>query len=215
MRTEPRNDAVAVTTRQSVGTTASRHLRASGKVPATLGGHGSVPLSIAIDAKRLEELLAAGARHRLLAMTIDGSSKDTAMIREIARDPITRRIIHADFQRVSAQEEISASLQVVTVGTPAGVRDGGVLDVVTHELEIRGPANAMPERLEVDVSELGIRHHITAAQVTLPAGFALLTPPETTVATVEPPRAAEEVAVTPEAEAAVPTVAETTPAEEE
>lgn len=150
----------------------------------------------------------------MLSITIDGSARDTALLREVQRDPVTHHIVHADFQRVSASEAIHATLRVVAVGVPEGVKlSGGVLDVVLHELEVQGPADALPERLEIDVSALGIHGHVTAAQVKLPAGFKMLTSPETVVITVEPSRTAGELeaaalSATPPVE--VPTVAETT-----
>jgi large subunit ribosomal protein L25 len=179
-----RNDAVAVTTRSKTGTTSSKALRHAGNIPATLSGHGAAPLSISIDAKRFDELLHAGARHHLLHVTIDGSTNDTAMIRDVERDPLTKRIIHADLQRVSAREAIEATINVVTAGTPVGHAIGGVLEIVTHELSVRGPADSMPQSLHIDVSKLNVHETIHASDVTLPEGFSLVSPPETVVVTV-------------------------------
>ena len=67
------------------------------------------------------------------------------------------------------------------------------MDVVAHELEVEGPASRIPEHLEVDVTELGVHEHITAADIPLPPGFKLLTPPETIVVAIEPSRTAREL----------------------
>jgi large subunit ribosomal protein L25 len=102
--------------------------------------------------------------------------------------------VHADLQRVSADETIDTRLPIVTIGVAEGVRNSGaVMDVITHELEVEGPASRIPENLEVDVTELGIHEHLTAADVPLPAGFKLLTPPETLVVAIEPSRTAREL----------------------
>jgi large subunit ribosomal protein L25 len=102
-----------------------------------------------------------------------------------------------DLQRVTATEKVHAKLPLVTIGTPDGVRNfGGVMDVVVHELEVEGPANKLPDHLEVDVAGLGIHQHVNARDVALPQGFKLLTPPDTIVVTVESSktaRALEEV----------------------
>jgi large subunit ribosomal protein L25 len=66
------------------------------------------------------------------------------------------------------------------------------MDMVAHEIEVEGPANQIPEHLEVDVTALGIHDHVTAGDIALPAGFKLLSPPETLVVTIEPPRTHEE-----------------------
>ncbi len=131
------------------------------------------------------------------------------LLREVQRNPITHRPISADFQRVSQTEAITASIPVVTVGVPPGVKDeGGVLDIVTHLLEVKGPAGKLPEHFEIDVSALNVTDHITAGAVKLPAGFTLITPAETTIVAVEASRTAADdaaiVAAAPVPEAAEP-----------
>ena len=97
-----KNDVLAVETRTNIGTTAANSLRKGGRVPGVLFGHGAAPTPISLDAKAFDELLHAGGRNHLLDITIDGSTKDTALVREVQRHPITRRVLHADLQRVSA-----------------------------------------------------------------------------------------------------------------
>jgi large subunit ribosomal protein L25 len=105
-------------------------------------------------------------------------------------------------------------ITIVTVGVPEGVRTGGgVLDVVTHAIDISGPANELPEHIEVDVSHLDLRHHISAGDLKLPKNFKLVTPADTVIAAVEASKTAAQAEadapVVPEAAAAVPTVADT------
>jgi len=195
-------DILAVESRAKTGTTASHALRRNGKIPAILFGHGADPLPIAFAARSLDEILHAGAKSHLLAITIDGKTKDTALLRDLQRDPVTHRVTHADLQRVSATESIHAVLRVVTVGVAQGVRDsGGVLDVILHDLEVQGPANELPEKIEIDVGSLGVHDLVTAAQVKLPPGIKLLTPPETVILVIEASRTAGDV------EAAAPAAA--------
>src|SRR5271156_2307836 len=157
-----KNDVLAVETRTNIGTTAANSLRKGGRVPGVLFGHGAAPTPISLDAKAFYELLHAGGRNHLLDITIDGSTKDTALVREVQRHPISRRVLHADLQRVSATEEISASLPLVPVGVAEGVKnDGGVMDLVLHTVDVTGPANALPEHIEVDVTQLSIGDRLT------------------------------------------------------
>jgi large subunit ribosomal protein L25 len=213
MATTSKN-TLSIESRTATGTTAAHALRHLGKVPGILFGHGSDPLPISVDARSLDDLIVAGGRTRLLSLLIDGATSETALLRDLQRDPVTRRVIHADLQRVSATESIYASLRIVTVGLAEGVKNsGGVLDVITHEVEVQGPANALPEKIEIDVTELGIHDHITAGQIPLPPAFKMVTPADTVIVTVEPSRTAGEVeaaAPAPVAAAEVPTVAETT-----
>jgi large subunit ribosomal protein L25 len=202
-------DALAVKTRTEIGTTHVRALRRVGEIPGTLYGHGAQTMSITLDGRALEDFLHGGRRRQLLTITIDGGTTDTALVRDVQRDPISRRVIHADLQRVGRSEAISSAVPIVAIGTPAGVREfGGVLDIIAHEIEVTGHADKIPEHLEVDVTNLGIREHATAGDVKLPPGFTLDTPAETVIVSVEPPRT--QVEETPAAEAGeVPTVAET------
>jgi large subunit ribosomal protein L25 len=179
--------------RTDIGTTGAKRARREGRVPGALYGHGGSE-AISVDARTLADLLSTGGRSHIVDATIDGKH-ESVLLREVQRDPITHRPISADFQRVSQTEEIYASVGVITAGTSRGVKDdGGVMDVVTHALEIKGPAGKLPEHFEIDVRGLGVGDHITAGDVKLPAGFTLITPPETIVVAVEGPRAASEEA---------------------
>ncbi len=177
-----------------MGTPGAHKLRQEGKIPAVLYGHGSTPLHLAFEAKSFDELLHKGGRTGVITLTVDGKKGDTALVRDIQRNPVTRKISHVDLQRVSAHEAVHAKLPVVTVGTPIGVRDfGGVMDVLIHEIEIEGPVDELPENLEVNVSELGIHQHIVASDVALPKGFKLLTAADTLVVSVEASKTAQHV----------------------
>jgi len=197
--------ALKLEPRDAVGTTKAHALRRAGKIPGVVYGHGgSTPITI--EAKDLTELILSGNKSRIVDASI-GGKKDSVLLRRIEADPITRKPPSVDFQRVASGEAITASVTVVTVGNPVGVRDqGGVMDVVTHSLEIRGPAQSIPDHLTVDVNDLTVHTHITAAEVPLPTGFTLMTPPDTIVVSVSLTRAAagEEVEAALEEEAPAP-----------
>jgi large subunit ribosomal protein L25 len=210
---------LVVESRSKSGTTAASALRKAGKVPAVLYGHGVAAMPVALDAKAFDELLHAGGKNRLLHLTIDGAKKDTALVREVQRDPITRRVVHADLQRVSESETVSASLPIVALGVSDGVRNMGcVMDVILHTLDVEGPANAIPPNIEVDVTDLKMHDHLTAGDVKLPPNFKLRVDPSTILISIEPSRTEQQMAEAAVATAEpveVPTVAETTPTEEE
>ena len=200
----PKKDLqLSIESRAKLGTSGAHALRAAGKVPAVLYGHGYAPEHIAVDAHAFGELLTHGGRNAIITLIAGGRKRQTALVREIQLHPVSRRVIHADLQRVSADETINTRLPIVTVGVADGVRNfGAVMDVITHELEVEGPASRIPEHLEVDVTALGVHEHVTAADVTLPESFKLLTSPETIVVSIEPSRTARELeeAVAPAAE---------------
>lgn len=205
---------LSIEPREKLGTTGAQSLRRHGKVPAVVYGHGTAPQHVAIDARAFDDILHHGGRNSIITLT-DGKKGETALVRELQYHPVTRKVVHADLLRVSADEAVTVELQVVTVGTARGVKDfGGVMDVISHTLEVEGPANRIPDHLEVDVTELGIHEHINASDVKLPNGFTMVTPGDTTVVAIEPSRTEkdlEEAAAGP-TEAAEPQIvgAETT-----
>jgi large subunit ribosomal protein L25 len=179
------NLSLTIERRDGGGSTKAHALRRSGKVPGVLYGHGSNE-SIAVESRALSDLLHHGGHTGLIELKLGGKKLDTALVREVQIDPVSRKPIHVDLQRVSATEKVHTKLPVVTVGTADGVRNfGGVMDVIVHDLEIEGPANKLPDHLEVDVTELGIHQHLNAGDVKLPAGIKLLTPADTIIVTVE------------------------------
>lgn len=179
------NLSLTIEHRDGGGSTKAHALRRSGKVPGVLYGHGSSE-SIAVESRALADLLHHGGSSGLIELKLGGKKLDTALVREVQIDPVSRKPIHVDLQRVSATEKVHTKLTLVTVGTADGVRNmGGVMDVLVHELEIEGPANKLPDHLEVDVTSLGIHQHLNAGDVKLPGGLKLLTPADTIVVTVE------------------------------
>jgi large subunit ribosomal protein L25 len=202
-------DTLNAVSRAGIGTTASKHLREEGQTPAVLFGHGAPPLPLALEAKAFLDLMKhGGGKNHLLNLTIDGKTGETALVREVQRDPVTRRIVHVDLQRVGAGEEVSASLPILTTGVAEGVKSGaGVMDLVLHALPVRGAANVIPENISIDVAHLAVHGHVTAGDVKLPDGLKLDVEASTVLISIEPLRAAEVEAGTDAA--AVPTVAET------
>ncbi|HEV8023156.1 MAG TPA: 50S ribosomal protein L25 [Candidatus Lustribacter sp.] len=204
---------VTIHQRAEIGTTGAKKARREGRIPGALYGHGKAE-AIAVDARTLNDLLSSGGHSHIVDATI-GGKKESVLLREVQRDPITHRPIAADFQRVSSTEAIYASVSIVTVGIAPGVKDqGGVMDIVTHALEVKGPAGKLPEHFEIDVSELNVHDHVTAGEVKLPAGFTLVTPADTVVVGIEGSRTASEDAELTAASAAAAPAATTEPAAE-
>lgn len=206
-------NALAITTREKTGSTSVAALRKTGFVPGVLFGHGSAPLAIALEAKAFDELLKAGGKNHLLELTIDGGARDTALVRDVQRDPLTRRVIHADLQRVSATETITASLPLVTIGVADGVKNsGGVMDVLVHTVDVTGPANGLPESIEADVAALKVGDHLYASDLKLPNGIKLDLDAHTILISIEASKTeSEAAAVAPETPAAeVPVVGDET-----
>ena len=200
---------VIINSRTDVGTTGAKRARKEGKIPGALYGHGGTQ-AVSVDLKALADLLSTGGQSHVVDATIDGKH-ESVLLREVQRHPITHRPISADFQRVSKTEAITASISVHTVGVAPGVKDGGgVMDVVSHALDVKGPAGQLPEHFEIDISSLNVGDHISAGDVKLPAGFTLITPSDVVIVAVEASKTASDdaaiiaAAPVPDAPAAAP-----------
>lgn len=204
-----KQQSLSIERRERTGTSDAHRLRAAGKIPGVLYGHGTAPVHLALEARAFTDLVAHGGAHGVIALTLNGKKSDTAMVREVQRHPVSHKIEHVDFQRVSAHEAVHAKIPVATVGTSRGVRDfAGVMDVLLHEIEVEGPVDEIPDHVDVDVSELGIHQHATAAEIKLPKNFKLLTPPDAIVVSVDASKTARllEEAEAPAEEQAQPEV---------
>jgi large subunit ribosomal protein L25 len=183
-------DTLTIDVRTHAGTTSARAVRRAGQIPGVLYGHGE-PTPIAIGAKAFEELLTTGGKSHILDATI-GGKHDSVLLRDVQRHPVTHRPIHADFQRVSKGEAITASVAIALVGNSAAVKDGAVLDIVTRAIDVKGAADKIPESISIDISDLAVHTHISAGDLRLPAGFTLITPAETVIISIEASRTAAE-----------------------
>jgi len=196
-----------IETREKTGSGGAHKLRAAGKIPGVLYGHGTDPVHVAFEAKVFDDLLHKGGRTGVLTLTLGGKKADTALVREVQRNPVSRKIEHVDLQRVTAHEAVHATLPLITVGTSRGVRDfGGVMDVLVHEIEVEGPVDELPDHLEIDVSDLGIHQHATAAQIKLPKGFKLRVAADTNIVVVEASKTAQTLEAGAATEQAAPEV---------
>ena len=194
---------LSATSRSDVGKGVARSLRSSGQVPAIIYGHAREPQPLAINTRELERLLERiSAESTVIELELNGGTSRT-LIREIQRHPFKKEILHVDFQELVAGEKVTVSIPIVLVGTPDGVKnDGGVLDQIMRELEIRVDPSHIPPRVEFDVTALTIGHSIHVSDLKVPEGVEVMDDEEETVAVVSAPRAVVEEAPVEQAEAA-------------
>jgi large subunit ribosomal protein L25 len=180
--------SLAVERREAAGSRAARRLRRTGSVPGVLYGGGEEPVAFQVDARLLRQALAhAGA---VLDLSIDGAGGTTVVVKELIRHPVSGEMIHVDMLRVRMDEAISATVVLDLVGgdDAPGVKEGGVLEQVTRELNIEALPGDIPDTIEHDVSDVQIGDTITLEAVTAPRGITFTDDPETVVATVSAPR---------------------------
>lgn len=183
-----------VTTRAADGSRSARRLRRSGRVPGVVYGGGDEPVSIDADVRELRLALAgAGA---VLDLSIDGGRPAPVVLKEAQRDPVRGETVHVDLLRVRLDEEIHAVVPVELTGVDdaPGVKQGGILEQITRELNVQALPTALPESIAHDVGEMQIGDTIALAAIASPEGVTLLDDPETVLATLSAPRLQAEVA---------------------
>jgi len=198
------------TTRTVSGKGTARKLRAAGKIPGIIYGHGRAPQSLELDGHTFTRLLEKVSYYTtVIELTIDGTMART-LIRELQRHPVKRDILHVDFQELVAGEKVTIRVPLKFVGTPEGVRTGGgILDETVRELHISVDPAEIPNHIDVDVSHLQVGKSLHVRDVKAPAGVTILDDPAGTICVCMIPK--EVATPTPEEAAA----AATAPAEPE
>lgn len=183
--------------RESRGTGASRRLRHDGRLPGIIYGHGNEPRAITFDAHGFEQML----RHHssdnvLLSLQLGGKKTEKVLLREVQRDTLTGYVLHADFVEVKMTEKLHVTVSTDLLGDPVGVtQSGGMLDHLLREIEVECFPGDIPEKINVDVSEMDVGESILVKNLVVDPKLTVLTDGEVAVACVLAPRvdAAEEV----------------------
>ncbi|XID91781.1 50S ribosomal protein L25 [Paenibacillaceae bacterium WGS1546] len=172
-----------------------RRIRTEGRIPGVVYGKGlEEPSSITVDAKELAALL-RGQPNAVIDMEVPGAGKQPVMMTDLQRDPLSKEMLHVDFRRIDMNAKITTSVRVETSGTSTGEKEGGMLQLVLHEIEIECYPKDIPEAIVADVGGLGVGEHLTIGELALPDGVAANQDPDTVVVAVLAPqkeRTAEE-----------------------
>lgn len=179
---------LAVNSRAAEGSRAARRLRRSGRVPGVVYGGGGESVSFDADARDLRLALAGSGA--VLDLSVDGKTATPVVLKEAQRDPVRGETVHVDLLRVRLDEAIHALVPLELTGTEdaPGVKEGGVLEQITRELNVQALPTAIPESIVQDIGEMQIGDTIALEMLSAPEGVTLLDDPETVLATLSPPR---------------------------
>lgn len=199
---------LGIKVRTKLGGRHPKRLRRAGSVPAVVYGHGMTPLAVEVDARSLQQALNTKAGENVIVrLNAEGVTlkESTCLIKQIQHDPITEIIQHVDFTVVSLTEKIEADVPVVVKNADeaAGVKAGGVLDIVHHEIRVSCLPTQIPESISIDVKSLQISEAVHVRELAVPEGVEVLLDAEEVVVALHPPReeekaAGEEAAAQPE-----------------
>ncbi|CAN5914914.1 50S ribosomal protein L25 [soil metagenome] len=189
------NASLSAEMRSDSGKGVARKLRAAGRVPGIVYGHGRAPQSLSVVARDLDKLLGSIAvSSTVVELGLAGATTKT-LIREIQRHPFKKMIMHVDFQELVAGEMVIVDLPLVFVGVPEGVRlSGALLEQILHKVEVRVDPAHIPNHIDVDVAHLAMGHSLHIRDLKLPAGVEVLSEADATICAVIAPRAAVEAA---------------------
>lgn len=170
---------IEVSPRQQTGKNANRRSRAAGKIPAVVYGGGRESVAIEVDRKTLIDMMRNHQGENPIFLLKLGDKERHAMIRHMQTDPISRQVIHIDFQRVLMDQKVRVAVPVELVGTAYGVKtEGGMLDFVTREVNVECLPGEIPKHLDLDVTDLHVGQHAEARVLKLPEGVTLLDEPD-------------------------------------
>jgi large subunit ribosomal protein L25 len=139
--------------RSETGKSIARKLRRDGKVPGIMYGADAEPTAVSFDAGELARLLRHD--HSIITVKVDADEQQ-AVIKSIQNHPLHGNIIHIDFMRIIAGQEITVTVPLHIVGTAKGTKQGGVFSTVKHDLQVSVLPRFMPDNIEVDCSDLDI-----------------------------------------------------------
>ena len=189
-------DTLTVSPRSETGKGPNRRLRATGNIPAVVYGTGKEPVMVTLNYRELDKALSKpNAETNLFNLQGDVIGDNvTTVLREIQRDPLTRRYLHIDLLRVRMDQEAEFEVPIRTAGTPVGVREGGVMETHLRSILVRCLPADLPEEIIVDIAGVQINQSFHVKDVQLGDKLSLVTDPEETLFAVHAPRtsAAEE-----------------------
>jgi len=185
---------LAATVRSGTGKGASRSVRREGRIPGVIYGGGDAPTAISLNHRELNKLIYAG--HFLTTIfdiEIEGK-KERVIPRDYQLDVVTDVPLHVDFLRLKAGSTLKVDVPVhfINQDTAPGIKRGGTLNVVRHTIEMRVPADRIPEAVTIDLGQADINDSIHISAVSLPEGCKPTITRNFTIATIAPPTVREE-----------------------
>jgi large subunit ribosomal protein L25 len=181
---------ISAEVRDRTGTRYAARIRAEKKIPAVIYGHKKDPVHIAVDSKEMIALLHHNAH--LIDINVAGKS-EPCLVKDIQWDHLGSTVIHVDLARVDLSEEVDVEIEIELIGDAVGLKEvGAMLDQNSNTLHVKCRADAIPERLTHDVSEMTVGDSLLVSGLKLPAGVTATSDPDTLVAHLSVTKVAEE-----------------------
>ena len=184
---------LSLRTRSETGKGVARKLRRSGRVPGVIYGGGASPVLVSMAAREALSLFQSiSVENTILQLSVDDREAERALVREVQVHPCRTELLHVDFLRVQRGVAIEVHVPVHLTGIPEGVKLGGVLEQVLHDIVVKCIPSKIPPSIEVDVTELGAGEVVRAGDLEMPEDVDILSDPDLTVCAVVAARVEEE-----------------------
>lgn len=167
-------------------------LRKSGFVPAVVYGYNTVATSIEVNERELLNTLRVTGRNGVIKLQLNDGEVNV-VLNDYQSDPLKGTITHADFLAVNMAEELEVSAQINLIGPSIGEKDGGVLQQLNWEIDIKVKPSEIPETFDVDISTLNIGDTLTVADIREKSKYEILNDDEYALVTISAPRTAAEL----------------------
>ncbi|NOX96920.1 MAG: 50S ribosomal protein L25/general stress protein Ctc [Nitrospirae bacterium] len=192
--------------RNETGTGISRRLRRQGRVPAIVYGRKENPLTLEVMEKEFAKVVGlATGQNVIISLNLDkDGSEILALVKDVQYHPVTDKLLHVDFYRISLRDKITVSVAVVVTGESLGVKKGGILEHILWQVEVECLPTQIPDRIEVDITALNIGDTVHVKDLKLGEGINILTEGEQTILSVVPPTVVKEGEEVAEEKAAEP-----------
>ena len=182
--------SLTVTTRTERGSAKNRRLRKEGKLPGVLYRPGGDSLAFTADEYEVRRLISrGGVRSAVIDLTVDSDAPRTVLFKQWDRDPVREEVTHLDLQEVDLTVEVEADVPVILIGSPVGVRDGGILDQTSLTVRVRALPDTLPRSIEHDISEVELGGSVHVHELVVPAGVTIVTDSEGGIASIMATRA--------------------------
>ena len=161
---------------------AARRLRRAGRIPAVMYGHRD-PLLLSIDAREFSRKFQQISESTIIHLATGEATYDV-LVKDFQANHIVERLEHIDFFEIERGKVLRARVLLHYVGNPVGVREGGLQELLVHEIEVECLPRHLPERLNVDIENLGVGQSLHVADIDVPEGVRVTTSPEQVVALI-------------------------------
>lgn len=201
--------------RSTRGKNEARRVRAAGQIPAVVYGarkEGDAvdPVAVAVDPKLLMRIMRSeSGANTLITLKMADTGDTRVLVKDYLVDPVTSKLLHADFYRVNMDRKITVTVPVLLRGEPKGVKlQDGVMDFIHREVELECLPGSIPDSIDIDVAEMMVGDSIFVRDVMKDAAWTPVSDPDQMLVHVVAPRAVEEAVETPAAAAAPAAAAE-------